>query len=306
MGTYRGDRRAVAICFTIGIVGIVGALIWFDILAVGSSSSAASLFGSGLTSGIITLVTIALSINQLIISRVFGTINSLTGRLDSARGFREDVTNLAGKSSGPNDPAAFLSMVARTLNDRVSTLHAMSESGDWVPPRKVMSGLRDIGEYGKNIDSHLQDNTQVDHVLYVILGSEYAINMTAVRHMQNEYAESLSVDVQEEFQAIEKLLESIAIIRQFNKTVILQRDLAQLSRMLVYSGLIAVTMAISLTLIYRSNSVTVPASTLPIVISLGIGVIITPLTLFAAYILRTATIARRTISTGPFIPPHDG
>jgi len=28
----------------------------------------------------------------------------------------------------------------------------MNESGDWDPPREVTNALRDIGEYGENID----------------------------------------------------------------------------------------------------------------------------------------------------------
>jgi len=57
------------------------------------------------------------------------------------------------------------------------------------------------------------------------------------------------------------------------------------------------------TLIYRENTVSIPPSTVPIVVSLGIGVVTVPLTLFVSYILRAATVARKTVSVGPFIPP---
>jgi hypothetical protein len=298
-----GDRAVVASGITVSIVGIVGALLWGEILAVGPDSSVDSLFSSGLTAGVMTIITITLSINQLVISRVTGTVDSLTDRLHGARVLREDIANIAGRPSSPNDPAAFLSLIARTLSDRVSTLRAMNESGDWTPPGEVTVALRDIGEYGENIDSQLENNTQVNYVLTVLLGTEYAVNLRAVQQLQNRYAESFSEDVQAEFQAIDKLLESIAIVRQFYKTIALQQDFAELSRLIVYTGLIAFVTAISLTLIYRENSVMIPPSMLPVVVSMGIGVVTVPLALFVSYILRAATIARQTVSVGPFVPP---
>lgn len=298
-----GNRSVVASAITLGVVGIVGALIWGDVLAVGPDSPVDSLFGSGLTAGVITLITISLSINQLVISRVFGSVDSLTDRLDGARELHSDVADLAGRPSSPNDPAAFLSLIARTLSDRVETLRAMDEAGDWNPPSEVTNALRNIGEYGENVDSRLETDTQVPHVLTVLLGPEYAVNLNAIQHLQNGYAGSLPEAVQAEFEAIKRLLESIAVVRQFYKTIALQQDFAELSRKIIYTGMIAFVATISVTLIYRTNSVTIPLSTLPIVVSLGIGVVTVPLALFVSYILRAATVARQTVSVGPFIPP---
>lgn len=298
-----GDRRLVASGITVGIVGVIGALLWSGMLAVGPDSTADALFSSGFTAGIITLITVSLSINQLVISRVFGTVNSLRDRLDGARELHENVAALAGRPSSPNDPAAFLSLIAQTLSERVATLRSMTESGEWDPPSEVTNALRDIGEYGENIDSYLDDSIQVDAVLTILLGPEYAVNLTAMQHLQNGYAESFSEAVQAELQAIDELLESIAIVRQFYKTIALQQDFAELSRMIVYTGLIAFVTTISLTLVYRENAVTIPPSMLPLVATLGIGIVTVPLTLFVSYILRAATVARETVSVGPFIPP---
>lgn len=300
---FEGGRTTVAGCLVIGIVGIVGALVFTGIFAVGPNSSAAMIFSSGLTSGVVTLVTIALSINQLILSRVFGSITQLTDRLEGARDFRQRVEELAGVPSTPNDPADFLSLVATTLGDRASGILAMSDSSNWNPSSEITSALDDLVEYGENLDSALEQNARVTEVLGVVLGPEYAVNMTAVHHLQNEYHASLSEEVRTEFQAIEELLESIAIVRQFYKTIAIQQDFATVSRLLIYSGVLALVTVISLTLIYRTNSVTVPASILPVVVSVGIGIIVSPLALFVTYILRAATIARRTVSVGPFVPP---
>lgn len=297
-----GDRRAVAGCLVVAIVALVWALISVGVLAVGPNSSVAGIFGSGLTAGVVTLLTIALSINQLVLSRVFGSINVLTDRLEGSRELRQTVESIAEVPSSPNDPADFLSLVARTLSDRAAGLVATDDGADWDQPARLTSALLDIAAYGDSIDARLEANAKMNDVLGVVLGTEYARNMTAVSHLRSEYADVIPEEALADFQAIEDLLESIAVIRQFYKTTTIQQDLATLSRLLVYSGITALVAAIVVTLIYRTNSTTLPVVVLPAVVSVGVGVIVAPLSLFVAYILRAATVARQTVSVGPFIP----
>ena len=301
-----GDRRAVAGCLAVGVAGVVWALVAAGALAVGPESSVASLFGSGLTSGVVTLLTIALSINQLVLSRVFGSVDVLAKRLDGSRELRETVESIAGVPSSPNDPAAFLSLIATTLTDRARGLAATADGADWGPPEELANALRDLAAYGESLDENLDANDGMTTVLGAILGTEYARNMTAVRHLRNEHAASAPEGVSAEFEAIEELLESVAISRQFYKTIAIQRDLATLSRQLVYSGMTALVAVIAVTLVYRTGSTTLPAATLPVVVSAGIGAIVAPLALFVAYILRAATVARQTVSVGPFVPSENG
>lgn len=300
-----GDRKAVAGCLIIAVVGVMGVLIWGGVLAVGPDSSAATLFGSGVSAGVVTLVTIALSINQLILSRVFGTVTNLSDRLEGSRDLRQNVETLTEQSLSPNDPVTFLSLIAMTLSDRASDLLATIESTKWNPPAEVTDAVHDFVEYGQNLETQLQENPKLVSALGTILGPGYAVNMAAAHHLQNKYEESLPEDAQTELQAIDELFESIAIVRQFYKTILIQRNFADLSRLIVYSGLVAFLTAISLTLIYRTTSVTLPTAILPVVISVGLGVIVSPLALFTVYLLRAATIARQTASVGPFVPPDE-
>jgi hypothetical protein len=300
-----GQRWVIAAAIVVVFTGIVGALVSVGVLAVGPGSSVASLFGSGLTAGIVTLVTIALSINQLILSRVFGSPNELLDRLEGSRELRGRVEELAGRPSSPNDPAAFLSLVATTVSERATTALSMTDAGDSKPPIEVTRTLEDVAEYGRNIDSRVNADTPVVDVLGVIVGSEYAINMVAVRHLRNEHAGALSAEVEAELGAVDELLESVAVLRQFFKTLALQQDFATLSRLLVYSSLAALLVSASLTLVYRTGSTTLATSTLSIVVPLGLGAAVTPFAVFAAYILRGATVAHRTVSVGPFVPPEE-
>lgn len=143
-----GDRRLIAAIILSGIIGIVGGLISGDYLAVGPDSAAANLFGGGLTSGIVALMTITLSINQLILSRVFGSPNELYDQLDGENRLRRNVERLARESTSPNDPAAFLSMIAATLVNRTETLKSMIDSSLWTPHEKSRMLLPTFGTTG--------------------------------------------------------------------------------------------------------------------------------------------------------------
>lgn len=300
-----GNRLVVAACLGAGVFLLVYGLIDRGLVAIGPSSQAATVFASGLISGTLTLVTVALSINQLILSRVFGSPDELADEMDGTRELRARVRGLAGEPSAPNDPAAFLSMIAETLRERASRLDSALDASGWDPPAEVTSYVSGVGEYGENIDASVEEEAAIVDVLEVVLGTEYAENLTATEHLRNAYREQLSGEAGAELAAISDLLESIAITRQFFKTLSLQQDFAKLSRVIAYTGLLALLASVVMALLYRSDSMAIPEASLPVVFALGVTVIVTPLAIFIAYILRAATIARRTVSVGPFVPPGE-
>lgn len=300
-----GDRRAVAATVVLVVVAVVGLLVGAGVLAVGPDGYVATLFGSGITAGLVTLLTVALSINQLILSRVFGSPDSLRDRLDGARELRHAVEEVAGEPASPSDPGEFLSLLARALRDRATALETAIGSSAWQPPTEVERTVRGVAEYGAFIDDRASGSTKIVEVLEVILGTRYAEYLVAVHRLQGAHAASLPEEALTEARAVETLLEWLAVTRQFVKTITLQQDFANLSRLIVYSGLVALLIAVAMTLVYRTGSVGVPADLLPLVVTLGTGVVVSPLALFVAYLLRAATIAHRTVSVGPFVPPSE-
>jgi len=300
-----GSRLVVAIGIIAVFVGALGTFVSSDMIAVGADSSVASVFASGIVSGVVTLVTIAVSINQLVLSRVFGSPGKLRDRLEGSRDLRERVERLAGQPSSPNDPAAFLSLLATTLSERATAALSTVEQTAADSPAEVTDALTDIAECGRNIDTQIEDGTPIIDILGVIVGPEYAINITAVQHLRNEYGESFSANTRAELEAVDELLESIAVVRQLYKTFALQQDLAILSRHLIYSGLTALLVSISMALVYRTDTVMLSPSALAVLVPIAVGVVVAPLALFGAYIIRAATVAYRTVSIGPFIPPGE-
>lgn len=299
-----GSRVVVAALITAVFAVAVWLLIVTGVIHVGADGSAPTLFASGLTAGVVTLVTIALSVNQLILSRVFGSPNGLTDRLEGSRSFRDDVEDIAAVPTSPNDPAAFLALIGAAIAERATSVEESIVESDWSPPEETKEGIRDIGAYGAEIDEELKEHNNVVAVLDVVLGTNYARNIAAITDIQNEYAEDPPVDIQADLDALEELLESVAIARQFFKTLLLQQDFARLSRYMVYTGLLALLSTITMTLIFRTNAVTVPGRILPEFVTMGFVFIVSPIAVFTSFILRAATIAEMTVSVGPFIPPE--
>jgi hypothetical protein len=300
-----GSRLVVAIGIIAVFVGVLGTFVSSDMIAVGADSSVASVFASGIVSGVVTLVTIAVSINQLVLSRMFGSPGKLRDRLEASRDLRERVERLAGQPSSPNDPAAFLSLLATTLSERATAALSTVEQTAADSPAEVTDALTDLAEYGRSINTQIEDGTPIIDILGVTAGPEYAINITAVQHLRNEYGESFSANTRAELEAVDELLESVAVVRQFYKTLALQQDLAILSRHLIYSGLTALLVSISMALVYRTDTVMLSPSALAVLVPIAVGVVVAPLALFGAYIIRAATVAYRTVSIGPFIPPGE-
>jgi len=300
-----GNRITIAGVIVAVVFGSILGLVYAGLVAVGPGSTVSTVFGSGLISGTLTLVTVALSINQLILSRVFGSPNQLRDRLDGTRELRRRVQRLASEPSAPNDPAEFLSLVAVTIRDRARRLRSALEDAEWTPPSAVTDYVDGIEAYGENVGSAVESEAAIVDILGVVLGTEYAQNLTTTEHLRNEYDAHLSDAADAELEAIDDLLEVIAITRQFSKTLSLQQDFARLSRLVACTGLLALLASVVVALVYRTSSVTIAPEQLPIVVSLGIAVIVVPLALFLSYIVRAATIACHTVSVGPFIPPED-
>jgi len=183
-----------------------------------------TVFGSGLTSGIVTLLTVALSINQPVLSRVFGSVDVLTERLNGSRELRQTVESIAGVPSSPNDPAEFLSLIAMTITDRAEGIVAVSDGTDWDPPTKLTDSLRDLAAYGENLDSNLESKAQLSALISTFVG-----NRVRGEHDRSQVSAKrvCGVDTRRRcrgVQAIETLLESIAVVRQFYKTITIQED----------------------------------------------------------------------------------
>ncbi|GAA0198213.1 hypothetical protein ACFFQF_14995 [Haladaptatus pallidirubidus] len=295
-----GNRFVLTAGICAAVVAVLTALTAIGAISVGFTSSVRTLLSSGITSGLLTLITVALSINQLILSRVFGSPDELADRLSGTLEFRRTVEEIAGLSSSPTDPTDFLALVFETIHDRITDAELSSIDDE------VAEYQSALASYSEDLGNRVQNQDNIVGVLSEIIGPEYAEFMAATRHVRNEFGDELSDSAQSGVEDTFELLKAIAIARQYFKTLAIQQDLARLSRFVAYSGLAAFVTTICLTLLYKSSSgAYIGQPDLSIVVILGFGVIVSPLAVLISYILRVATIARYTVSVGPFVPPKE-
>jgi hypothetical protein len=284
-----------------GVFVLTLALVALDVVAVGPSSPGAAVFSS-MIAGLLTLVTVTLTINQLILSRVFGTPRTLSDELDGNRKFRDRIEELVGRQSLPNQPGKVLPIIGEEMGEKATNFRAAAAAAGAGDER--IEGLPEIEALAETLREINPDEMSTVAVIERLLGSRYARCIATVDRLRE--ADRLSGDEQSDLDAIDDLLEGFAIMRQYYKTLALQQMLARLSRLVTYFGFVSILVAFYLTLVYRTNgSPAVDPRYLPWLVSAGAAVTLSPLVVFLAYVLRIATVSRYTLSVGPFVSPRE-
>lgn len=301
---FKGDRLAITAGAVVVVFALAMVLVRLDAVSVGPNSRIPLVF-SGVIAGLLTLITVTLTINQLILSQIFGTPRELSDNLEGTRQFRKTIEALADRHSAPTEPADFISLIGETLYERTTSLQGKIDAAG-TDRRDVSGQLSDIvteADALRNVDA---DEMRSIEVLEIFMGSKYARNISTVDRLQSAYPDRLSEDARNDLDEVMDLLEAVAITRQHYKTLLLHQTLAQLSRYITYFGACAIVISILVPLVYRSNaSPMIDPQYLPWVASAGIAIGIAPLAVFLAYILRIATISKFTLSVGPFVPPAE-
>lgn len=302
-----GSRRVITLLVVLGVFVVVRVLTEVGVLHVASGSYLATLMGSGVFSGLLTLVTVVLSINQLILSRVFGSPSGLSDRLEGNLDFRRNVEDVVGEPSSPNEPGPFLAFIGDALQRQAGSLQERLREEDESLAADVEEYTSGLVDYGDHLTEARNSHSTV-RVLLICLGSEYADHLDRTRELKRRHDDRLSEDASEQFDHILELLKGVATVRQFFKTLAIQQDLAQLSRRLIYLGLGALVVVYCFTQVYKSPSSmspTLAASTLRWLSSVVAAIVFAPIALLMSSLLRVATLTLYTVSVGSFVPPEE-
>jgi len=135
------------------------------------------------------------------------------------------------------------------------------------------------------------------------MGDGYAENINAARRIQAESADALTARADTLLDDLREMYRGLSILRQYYKALYIQQELAKLSRLIVYSGLSAFLVSAFLILIFADGAP--PAghgSGMVVFVSGALAVAFAPFAVLFSFILRIATIAKRTASPGAFTP----
>ncbi|QKQ97953.1 hypothetical protein GKQ38_00240 [Candidatus Nanohaloarchaea archaeon] len=264
------------------------------------SDPAETLFQGFLTT-IITGVTLVVTLNQLVLSQELGPVGDQKERMKEAMQFREDVENVIEEVVSPQQPSKFLKSLLDQVEKQSEELEsAVGDQSDEIH-EYIAELKKNAGQVSKSLESSEFGNFTL---LSAVLNFNYSWKIAQTRRIKKEHGEKLGEDVTQGLEDLEETLKLFGPAREHFKTLYFQWELVNLSRTMLYTALPALIVAASMIVFYDPTAVsgyTLGLSNDVILVSMATAVSVTPFMLLLSYILRIATVAKRTLSIGPFV-----
>ncbi|WP_435358540.1 hypothetical protein [Haloarchaeobius sp. DFWS5] len=301
-----GDRRVLVVALVLTVFVAVVAAGLAGLAGVSKSSAVIPVFSATIT-GVFTIVSVVLSINQLVLSRVLGAPGELSEKMDGSIEFRKTLEDRADVSATPTDPDEFTRLLVDTIQDRATALEdGLGEaSGD--ADDAVHEFATEIESYADGVEATLDERGETTfNVLSAVLMDNYSQHMRRARSLRHEHESSLSEDSRSALEAIRELFRTVGVARQYLKTLYVHQELARLSRLLLYVSVPALlAMALTVLSYALSSGPPVSGTTLLVVVAVALAIGFAPFAVLFAYVIRIATIARLSASIGPFTPKEE-
>ncbi|WP_167837363.1 hypothetical protein [Halosimplex halophilum] len=254
------------------------------------SDDPATLLLSVLISGNLTLVPITITINQLVLSREFGKPHELRGRDEGIRQLRDDLKTQADIGLIPPQPSAFVRTLVETLRAGADAVaEAAADTGD---PDLARRGdlLRD--EVVESTEGVLREVDASEFGSYDLLAALMRVNsawlVETVQYLEHDCGEGAP---DEPFDRLQETLRLFNVTRQYAKTLYGQKEIATLSRLLLYVGFVAV-LAASLVMLGYAGPVEESLSDVETALGFALlgALVFSPLAFLLSYMLRLSTL----------------
>lgn len=302
-----GNRLAIA-GLLLGLIGaILVALEVFGLTVVQGPTALFYLF-SAFIGGNLTLITIVISINQLVLARQFQSPGDLQSQLSAMDEYRQEVADLVDRFVMSVFPPEFLQQLLQSarqqawdLDDSVSDLPA-DQAHDEVR-NLVTALLADIDHVMTLLDD--SEGTPF-HALSTMLTTNIGPQIQRTRHVRAIHRADLSNQTLQALDSLVDHLRLLDITREYFKTIFIQKELAYFSRILFYVGITTVFIdTIGLLWSPGGISVITPSILPPGVVLVAVTVSFAPLAVLFSFVLRIAVVVERTVSILPFVTPQE-
>lgn len=294
-----GNRLAVAGVVLVATFAVLAAVAWSNWFPLRSPSSLYYAF-STLAGGNLTLVTVVVSINQLVVSRQLMSAGEVRKRMQEAIEFRDQVEQLVDDPIAPVEPDAFLDTLVRGARRELDRLRdARDATGDLSDDLDRL--VVPLGQHFDYVSVLLErTGTDVFTALSTVLDTDYANELQQCQHLLVEY--DLDDDTEECVNRLIDTLEHLNVARQFFKTIYMQEELSFLSRVLVYVGVPAILGSL-LALFVTGNQTgsSIPWWMADVLVPVGVTVGLAPLAVLVSVVVRVATVTQLTAAPTPFI-----
>ena len=275
-------------------------------LALFSSADPIETLFQGLLTGIITGVTLVLTLSQLVLAQELGPLGDQRERMEGAMAFRRDVEDVIEEAVSPAQPSAFLrSLVTLTERRAEAVSDAIQDIDDETLDDQVAQFTANVKGNADAVQRNLEGSQFGEFdVVFSALNYNYSWKLYAARRIRAENEAVLTEESRVAFDELIDALELFGPAREHFKTLYFQWALIDLSRMIVYASIPALLTAVA-GILYLEPALfpgtVLGVRTLVVVVSAGVAVALLPFAILFSYILRIVTVAKRTLSIGPFI-----
>lgn len=297
-----GSRLLIAFALVVGFFLLLETLHAAGVTGY-TDSSTISRMASGMTAGSFSLITIVLTINQLILSQELGTAGQVQSRLEGMLSFRERIESTAGVAAAPARPAEMIAVLARSTREAATALSASVAANPNDDLRSDVESYADgVEEASDDLLEGLPGSDSTFDTLLDTFDFDDQVHIHLGRRLRNGNADDLSEESLDRFDDLIELLKLFDVGRSHFETIYLRRELADLSRTILAVGIPALIAALLINLVYGTEPGTsLPTPILPIAVSALSAVVFAPVAVLASYLLRAATVGYNNATVGPMI-----
>ncbi|WP_049941575.1 hypothetical protein [Haloterrigena turkmenica] len=301
-----GDRVAVAVLLSGVILALLVVLRWLGIISFTNPNSVTRV-ASGMIAGTFSLVTLVVSVNQLILSQEFSAAGRARDRLEGVIDFRRKVATTAMVPASPATPTRILELLVESIRHDAADLADAVENSDDEVREPITRYTNAVQKRTGRVDEVLEEGEFGSFTaISAAINYDEAWHLHVGTHLRGEYGDELSPTASERLDELIDSLKLFGVAREQLKTTYLQRELTRFSQLTIYWGVPSILSAILIGLLYGDFAgPSVSVAVLPFITTGLIIVGLSPLSLLVSYILRTATVTRRTASVGPMVPQKD-
>ena len=303
----RANRWLLAVVILLGVFGLlVGAsqLALTPFREIAADRDGVQLLFTAFLGAIITGTSIVVTINQLVLSQELGAVGDQRSRMRESVAFRDDVEAKLSTETVSPEPAAFLTELTAGIRERSEALQTTVDD-----ETELADELTAYVDRLQATSDQVTENLSTAQfgtfeVLWAVLDFNYSEQIYQLRRIQHAHADECTEETAAAIEEILELLELFGPAREHFKTLYFQWELINLSRALLYISVPALAIIGGLTMYVDAAALTgtvLGVDSLVWVVAGGFTIGIAPFVVFTVFIVRIASVAKRTLAMGPFV-----
>ena len=305
-----GDRRLVTAILLGGVFCtlLVLSQLWpIEMRVLLDETTMIQMLFDTMLAGTILLVSIVVSINSVVLSQELVSLGDQHERVESSMAYRKSIEELSDENVSPSQPGRFIRIMLVAVRRQAEALaDAAADNPDHELEADVERFVDGIHSDVEEVDRTLQ-GVQSGTSDELLAGLNYSCSqqMNAARRLQIAYEDALS---DREHAALDRLVDTLTYFatgREYFKTLYYKQEFANLSTALLYVSLPVIVFISYVQLALNTGLFPdvsfAGISPLVVFVSFAYVVALAPYVVLTAYVIRSATVSKRTLAAGPFV-----